>query len=275
MFERKKLARLWREAHDFCLLIRVASERGLLGESSSESGRATALFWIAELCEPLMIMYAQNLPSASSLRQNGITRQPALRFEADIHRTHCRLLRSMRAWMSIASEKRSRTLQRVLGMRSMIHAEELSSLARELTSCHVPPSAVTGDKSGFNQWASNSQAAKQHFEAETLIKEGIAFYDMVSDYLMRGPLELGGEFFRESVRRWIVAVANEKEAMVNRPSPNMALAQTCDMVDTVLRSTHALGEEEAKMLIRNLASDLKRAGTLLEQELRRAYSTAA
>ena len=122
---------------------------------------------------------------------------------------------------------------------------------------------------------SNRRAEKQRLEAVTMIKEGLAFYEMASDYLVRGPLELKGEFFRQSIRQWIVAVANEKEAMVSRPSPNTALAQTCDMIDTILRSTHALGEEEAKTLVRKLASDLRQAGTLLEQEFKREFPWAA
>ncbi len=122
---------------------------------------------------------------------------------------------------------------------------------------------------------SNRRAEKQRVEAVTLIKEGIAFYEMASDYLMRGPLELKGELFRQSLRQWIVAVANEKEAIVSRPSPNAALAQTCDMIDTILRSTTPLGEKEAKTLVRNLASDLKQAGILLEQQLKREFPWAA
>ena len=62
---------------------------------------------------------------------------------------------------------------------------------------------------------------------------------------------------------------------MSRPSPNAALAQTCDMIDTILRPTHPLGEDEAKTLIRNLVSDLKQAGSLLEQELKREFPWAA
>lgn len=137
MFERKKLARLWREGHDFCLLARLASEADLLGQSESDSGEATKLFCLAELCEPLMIMYAQNLRLPSSIRQQNIARLPADKFEMDFHRTHGRLLRRMHDWMNIRPQKQLHTLQRVLGIRALAHAEDLSSLGRELACCEV------------------------------------------------------------------------------------------------------------------------------------------
>ena len=120
----------------------------------------------------------------------------------------------------------------------------------------------------------NRRAEKQRIEAVTLIKEGIEFLSLTGN-LMRGPMELKGEFFRQSIRGWIVAIEKERAALLNRPLPNEALAQNCDMVDTILRSTHGLTESEAKSVIRNLAKDLAESGQILEEELERNYPWAA
>ena len=121
----------------------------------------------------------------------------------------------------------------------------------------------------------NRRAEKQRIEAVTLIKEGIEFFSLMSENLMRGPMELKGEFFRQCIRGWIVAIEKERVALLNRPFPNKALAQNCDTVDTILRATHDLTESEAKPLIRNLAKDLAESGQILEEELKRSFPWAA
>ena len=156
MFEQRKLVRLWREGYDFCLLARLASvtenDADAVGQLQSGPGGASELSWLAELCEPLMIMYAQNLPLPSSLRQEGIRGLPKDKLEMDLHRTYGRLLRSMHAWMTkVRPEKQLHTLQRVLGARAYWHADELAALARELKSTDVRGTVGVAIASGFNQ----------------------------------------------------------------------------------------------------------------------------
>lgn len=125
----------------------------------------------------------------------------------------------------------------------------------------------------------NRRAEKQRIravlEAVYLQKEGIQYFSLASEYLMRGPIELEGELFRQSIREWIVNIHEEKDALLNRSLPNKVLAQNCDMIDTILHSTLGLTESEAKSLIRNLAKDLEKTGKVLEEDLKQNFHWVA
>ncbi len=138
MFEKFKLVKILRAAHDCCLIIEhIGNEFG--SHDSDATGlppdlSGFSLMQLFEVCQPLMHEYARELPLPSEMRQKNIQRVPASQLPMEMMRAHGALINGLRKWFTtVPPDAQYRTILKVFGVsRGELFVQNLRDLASGL-----------------------------------------------------------------------------------------------------------------------------------------------